>query len=221
MKCREARELLVALSNDEVTRSERLLTQAHLAGCQACRAEFEALAEARRRLTIGLKTLAASAEPSPKAWAAIQGRLGPPMRVAPARCWLLPAARLASGAVMALVLFAASFALNPLTQTRLVSEASTAVPEPATPPPVATATPVMVFQPDADGPEQAAGDPRREMALDRAVAPGRVRNPSAAPSRPARRDADRFDLDDAVVGFESAPAIEETETPCNACSMLN
>ena len=56
MKCREARELLVALSNDEVTRSERLLTQAHLAGCPACRAEFEALAEVRRRLMVGLKT---------------------------------------------------------------------------------------------------------------------------------------------------------------------
>lgn len=221
MRCREARELLVALSNDEVTRSERLLTQAHLAGCPACRAEFEALAEVRRRLMVGLKTYGEAAEPSPKAWAAIQGRLRPRTRVAPARRWLIPASRLVSGALMAVVLFAASSALNPLTRARLVSESATVTPERATAQPTVTATPIFVVEPSADPIEQADGDPRREMAIDRAFAPGRNRSPLAAPARPARRDVDRSDLDDAMAGLDGAPAIEETETPCNACSMLN
>jgi len=221
MKCREARELLVGLSNDEVTRSERLLTQAHLAGCPACRAEFEALAEVRRRLTVGLKARAAAAAPSPKAWAAIQGGLAPPRRVAPARRWLLPGARLGSGAVMAVALFAASFALNPLTRARLVSEAATATPERATALPTVTETPDIVLEPGADLMALEAGDSRREMAIDRAAAPGRNRPPLAVPARPARRDVDRFDVDDPMVELDSAPAIEETETPCNACNMLN
>ncbi len=221
MKCREARELLVALSNGEVTRSERLLTQAHLAGCPVCRAEFEALAEVRRRLTVGLKTRGAAAVPSPKAWASIQGRLGPRARVAPARRWLIPASRLVSGALMAVVLFAASSALNPLTRARLVSELATATPERATALPTVIATPVIGLEPGADLIAQAAGDPRREMAIDRAAALGRNRPPLALPARPARRDVNRFDADDSMAGLESAPAIEETETPCNACSMLN
>ncbi|MEO6063750.1 MAG: zf-HC2 domain-containing protein [Thermoflexales bacterium] len=221
MKCREARELLVALSNDEVTRSERLLTQAHLAGCPACRAEFESLAEVRRRLTVGLKARAAAAAPSPRAWTAIQGRLGPGSRVAQTRRWLIPASRLVSGALMAVVLFAASSALNPLTRARLVSEAATATPERATALPTVTATPVIVLEPGADLTAQEAGDSRREMAIDRAAALGRNRPPLAVPARPARRDADRFDVDDTMVELDSAPAIEETETPCNACNLLN
>ena len=219
MNCREARDLLVALSNDEVTRSERVLTQAHLAGCPACQAEFEALAEVRRRLTVGLKMRGAAAAPSPRSWAAIQSRLGP--RDAPARRWLIPASRLVSGALMAVALFAASSALNPLTGTRLVSELATATPERATVQPTITATPIMVMAPDADRIAPPDGDPRREMALDRAAAPGRNRSPLAAPIRPARREADRFDADDTMAGLDSAPAIEEKETPCNACSMLN
>ena len=221
MKCREARDLLVALSNDEVTRSERLLTQAHLAGCPACRAEFEALAEVRRRLTVGLKTRAAAAAPSPQAWSGIQGRLRPRTRIAPVRRWLIPASRLVSGALMAVVLFAASSALNPLTRARLVSELATATPERATALPTVVATPVIVLEPRADLIAEEAGDPRREMAIDRAAALGRNRIPMAAPARPARRDADRFDPEDALVGLDSPPAIEETETPCNACNLRN
>jgi len=191
MKCREARELLVALSNDEVTRSERLLIQAHLAACPACRDEFEALAEIRRRLTVGLKVRAGAAVPSPQAWAGIQGRLPPRTRIAPARRRLIPALRLASGAAMALVLFAASFALNPLTRSRLVSEAVTATPPRATAQPVATATPVVVSEPGVESSALPGMDPRREMGIDRVSASERNRAPLGPLARPSRHKGGR------------------------------
>lgn len=221
MKCREARELLVALSNDEVTRSERLLVQAHLAGCPTCRAEFEALAEVRRRLTAGLKTSAAGASPPTQAWAGIQGRLAPRARIGPTRRRLIPALRLASGAAMALVLFAATFALNPLTRSRLVSEVATVTPPRATAQPVATATPVIVFEADAHLSALPEVDSRREMAIERAEFSARSRAPLGPPARPARRDVDRFDANDPTDAPDNAPVIEETDTPCNACTLLN
>jgi hypothetical protein len=221
MKCREARALLVALSNDEVSRSERVLTQAHLAGCPTCRAEFEALAEVRRRLTDGLKTSAAGAIPPTQAWAGIQGRLATRGRVGPTRRRLIPALRLASGAAMAMVLFGASFALNPLTRSRLVSEAATATPPRATAQPIVTATPVVVSEPGVETSALPGMDPRREMAIERAEFPARNRAPLGPPARPSRRDVDRFNANDPTDAPDSAPVIEEKDAPCNACTLLN
>lgn len=224
MKCREARGLLVALSNDEVTRSERLLTQAHLAGCAACRAEYEAMAEVRRRLKAGLAARGSLAAPTGQAWAGIQARLAPRPRGI-ARAWFAPASRpasrLASAAVMAVALFAASFALNPLTRGRQVPEVATATPQHAPAQPAATATPDILPGAANSLGTLTADEMRREQAMDRADAASRNRHPLAAAVRPPRREADRFDMIDTTDALDGEPAIEETQTPCEACHPLN
>lgn len=68
MKCQEANELLIPYLNNEVTRSERELLQAHLAQCEHCWQALSALSTAQQRLRSGLAETARHAEAPDRAW---------------------------------------------------------------------------------------------------------------------------------------------------------
>lgn len=68
MKCQEANELLIPYLNNEVTRSERELLQAHLAQCEPCWQTLSALSAAQQRLRTGLAETARHAEVPAQAW---------------------------------------------------------------------------------------------------------------------------------------------------------
>lgn len=86
MTCQEVNELLVALSDDEVTPSERTLIQAHLAGCEFCQKKRVALLATQDRVSRSLQARAAQAAPAPEAWSRLQARLAGEAR--PALAWL-------------------------------------------------------------------------------------------------------------------------------------
>jgi hypothetical protein len=75
MNCREVKTLLVPYLDNEIIPSERTLIQSHLAGCESCQRELEALSSTRIRLAQSLKTRAAQAAPSPQALSHLQARL--------------------------------------------------------------------------------------------------------------------------------------------------
>jgi len=68
MKCQEANELLIPYLNNEVTRSERELLQAHLAQCEPCWQALSALSAAQQRLRSGLAETARRVEAPEQAW---------------------------------------------------------------------------------------------------------------------------------------------------------
>lgn len=212
MKCREARDLFVAWSNDEVTRSERQLLQTHVAGCPDCRTEWEELAQVRQRLNESLKARAAQAQPSGQAWTRLQSRLAQPQNPARRGRGLLPASRLASAAVLGVALFAASLSLNPLMRPRLMPEAATAVPTQ-----VATATPVVDVRIVPALNSVVEEGARFDGAVDRIEDQGRERRVVAAPlPRQSRRAADRSEALDEL----EAPA-EITTPPSGPRQPLN
>jgi hypothetical protein len=86
MKCQEVNDLLVALSDDEVTPSERFLIQAHLAGCEFCQKKQVALLATQARVSRSLQARAAQTTPPPQAWSRLQTRLAREAR--PASAWL-------------------------------------------------------------------------------------------------------------------------------------
>jgi ABC-type glycerol-3-phosphate transport system substrate-binding protein len=75
MKCREVSDLLIAYLDGEVTPSERVLIQAHLTECAACRKDLDALAEAQARISRFLQRRAVAATPSPQSWRSLQAKL--------------------------------------------------------------------------------------------------------------------------------------------------
>jgi hypothetical protein len=75
MTCEEVQALFVFYLDDEVTPSERILIQQHLAGCEICRRELAALSDVRATTGRALQGLAASATPSPLAWDRLQMKL--------------------------------------------------------------------------------------------------------------------------------------------------
>lgn len=75
MKCHEARSLLTPYLNKEITRSERELLQAHLAECEQCWHEFNALSATQQQLRVGIAEYAALAQPSTAAWPKLQRAL--------------------------------------------------------------------------------------------------------------------------------------------------
>ncbi len=75
MKCHEAHELLIPHLNNEVTRSERELLQAHLAECESCWRELNALSVAQKHLRIGMAEYATQAQLHDHAWARLQQAL--------------------------------------------------------------------------------------------------------------------------------------------------
>ena len=85
MKCQEVNELLVALTDDEVTPSERTLIQAHLVGCEFCQKNQVALLATQDRVSRSLQARAAQATPAPQAWSRLQARLAEETR--PALAW--------------------------------------------------------------------------------------------------------------------------------------
>lgn len=90
MKCPQVRELLVAHLDGEVTFSERILIDAHLAECATCQEELDALSLTRGHLRQYLQGEAAQAVPSPEAWSHLEARLAqktrrPSLRL---RSWL-------------------------------------------------------------------------------------------------------------------------------------
>ena len=86
MNCREVNGLLVAYLDGEVTSSERMLIEAHLAGCDSCRKELAELLAAQNRVSRALQIRAAQAAPSPQAWSRLQARLAE--EVCPPSLWL-------------------------------------------------------------------------------------------------------------------------------------
>ena len=85
MKCQEASKLFVACLDNEVTPSEKLLIQAHLAECGACQQEMAVLAALQGRVSQSLKTWAAPAAPSSQAWSRLHSRLA--REVHPSLSW--------------------------------------------------------------------------------------------------------------------------------------
>ena len=84
MKCPEARELLIPHLNNEITRSERELLQSHLAECEGCWREFNALSSTQMQVRRGMAEYAATARPTDLAWPKLQHKLhaqGMPARV--------------------------------------------------------------------------------------------------------------------------------------------
>ncbi len=212
MNCREARDLFVAWSNDEVTRSERQVLQTHVACCPDCRREWEELAQVRQRLNESLRARATQAKPSGEAWTRLQSRLAQPQNPERPGRWLLPASRLASAAVVSIALFVASLSLNPLTRPRLTPEAATPVPTQ-----VATATLVVdVRIVPALNPVVEEGA-RLDGAVHRIEDQGRERRVVAAPlPRQSRRAADRSE----ALDEPEAPA-EITTPPSGPRQPLN
>lgn len=86
MKCQEVNRLLLAYLDNEVTPSERMLIQAHLAGCDTCQQELAALSALQSRVGQFLHIRAAQATPSPQAWSRLQARLAEEAR--PPLPWL-------------------------------------------------------------------------------------------------------------------------------------
>ena len=96
MKCHEARSLLTPYLNKEITRSERELLQAHLAECEQCWHEFNALSATQQQLRVGIAEYAALAQPSTAAWPKLQRALHTkhvaPRGIAPGLSTLIAAA---------------------------------------------------------------------------------------------------------------------------------
>ncbi len=85
MRCQEARELLVPYLDGEVSLSERVLVQAHLAECDRCREDLAVLSALQSRLGQFLQARAAQAVPSPQAWSRLEGTLAREARPSPPR----------------------------------------------------------------------------------------------------------------------------------------
>lgn len=75
MDCQEVNELFGAYLDGEITPSERMLIQSHLAGCDVCREKLAALPAAHSRVSRSLRVQAAWAAPSAQAWSCLQARL--------------------------------------------------------------------------------------------------------------------------------------------------
>jgi len=85
MNCQEVNELFGAYLDGEVTSSEWMLIQSHLAGCDVCREKLAALSVTHSRVSRSLRVRAAWAAPSPRAWSRLQARLDGEAR--PSRSW--------------------------------------------------------------------------------------------------------------------------------------
>ena len=68
MDHKQVNELLAAYLDDEVTGAQRQEIEAHLATCQSCRQDLDALKSARDILRQALKSKAADADPPSRAW---------------------------------------------------------------------------------------------------------------------------------------------------------
>ncbi len=68
MDCKDTKKLTAAFLDGELTDKEQALFGEHLAACQGCREEMEALAATRENLRQTLKLTAARYSPSPDAW---------------------------------------------------------------------------------------------------------------------------------------------------------
>ncbi len=68
MNCKDTKKLTAAFLDGELTDKEQALFGEHLAACQGCREEMEALAATRENLRQTLKLTAARYSPSPDAW---------------------------------------------------------------------------------------------------------------------------------------------------------
>ncbi len=75
MKCREVRKTLAAYLDSEVTPSERLMIEAHLARCESCEKELVALGVTRTRVADSLQRVAAQYTPSDMAWSSLRARI--------------------------------------------------------------------------------------------------------------------------------------------------
>lgn len=74
MNCQEARELLFPFQEGALAPPERTAIQAHLAGCDGCRAELDSVASLQGRVRQHLQTRAAQAMAPPVAWSRVQER---------------------------------------------------------------------------------------------------------------------------------------------------
>ncbi len=75
MKCRDVRKQITAYLDEEVSPSEKKLIQAHLADCQDCQRELEALGVIRENMRQHLRARAATVAASPQAWSLLQDSL--------------------------------------------------------------------------------------------------------------------------------------------------
>jgi hypothetical protein len=75
MNCRDVSKQIPAYLDGEVSLSEKQLIQAHLADCNNCQKEFEAIAMLRKNVSQQLKAHAASVAPSPQAWTRLEAAL--------------------------------------------------------------------------------------------------------------------------------------------------
>ena len=75
MNCRDVLVLIPAYLDEEVSLSEKRLMQAHLAACQTCQRELEAIGTLGKLMHQHLRTRAATVAPSPQAWSLLQASL--------------------------------------------------------------------------------------------------------------------------------------------------
>jgi anti-sigma factor RsiW len=74
-RCRDVDELLVPYLHGEVSASERAFVQAHLARCTKCRERLARLSDLHSRLSLSLRSRAATSAPPDHAWEHLQARL--------------------------------------------------------------------------------------------------------------------------------------------------
>lgn len=75
MNCKDAEKLIAAFLDGELTDKEQDLVREHIATCQRCREEVEALARTQNSLRRVLKLEAAKYIPSPNAWGRLRQRI--------------------------------------------------------------------------------------------------------------------------------------------------
>ncbi len=97
MRCQEVSDMLVPYLDGEITPSERVLIQAHLAECDKCRDDLAVLSALQSRVGQFLQVRAAHAVPSSQAWSRLQASVVKEARPSPWRLttWF---SRLAPGA---------------------------------------------------------------------------------------------------------------------------
>jgi anti-sigma factor RsiW len=85
MNCEELRRSLVFYLDGEINPAGRRLMENHLAECEACQRELDALGATRRSAVWALNELTGGAQPSQQAWSRLQARLAVETHSSPTR----------------------------------------------------------------------------------------------------------------------------------------